>query len=159
MSSSWKTIDKGFQIHYTGNFHWVMSCRLTPDEILLFDSLNKPVAKMTETLKRQLRLCYLNPDTKESIIVTRLEVQKQPGSVRCGLFALAFAYHISKGKEAADIQKINFETKKLHHWLFKSLTRGQMNPPPVKSNGYRKKRENMSLHYTETDYLPTFYLA
>ncbi|OCT59208.1 hypothetical protein XELAEV_18001161mg [Xenopus laevis] len=77
------------QIHYDMN-HWLTSC-LKQHHVEIADSLGRRY--LTDTMKKQIRECYGGAVTSDPVQMTEiLDVDRQPNSHDCGVYAIANAY-------------------------------------------------------------------
>ena len=94
----------GIQIYFTGQAHWVTSAYIG-GQIRLYDSC--VTTALTKSLNAQLKQIYRGKAEKNgSLIVNEMSVQQQENSYDCGLFAIAFAFHLAQGDEQS---ALNFD--------------------------------------------------
>lgn len=74
--------------------HWVATSYLQ-GEVQIYDS--KLNGRLSAHLQEQLVQIYRPAIQNDGLIVTAVPVQQQTGSIDCGLFAIAFAYHAALG--------------------------------------------------------------
>lgn len=96
---------EAIQIHHISGNHWVTSSSLG-SEINVYDS--KYHGKLDPSLTHQLALLYRpladyadDDDYGEAAFLPH--VQQQVGGVDCGLFAIAFAFHLALGDNLGKI--------------------------------------------------------
>ena len=94
------------QIHYTGYTHWVASSNIG-GEVKLYDS--KASAELPSSLEEQLAAIY-ETIAGDGLMVTRVPVQQQEGGVDCGLFSIAYAFHLLRGD---DIKQLCLDQSKM----------------------------------------------
>lgn len=88
------------QIHHSEQAqHWVTSCFLD-EEVKLYDSLPPSTKKLTTDLKKQLRAIYA---TDGELAVTVPVVQRQKGGSDCGVFAIAYLFHLALGDKPEEL--------------------------------------------------------
>ena len=116
----------GIQIHFTGQAHWVTSAYIG-GQIRLYDSC--VTTTLTKSLNAQLKQIYRGIAEKNGyLIVNEMSVQQQENSYDCGLFAIAFAFHLAQGDEPS---ALNFDCKKLRQHLVECFEKEILSPFPM----------------------------
>lgn len=135
----------GIQIHFTGQAHWVTSAYIG-GHVCLYDSYVSAV--LTKSLKTQLKLVYQGKaDKNGSLIVNEMPVQQQENSYDCGLFAIAFAFHLAQGDEPS---ALNFDCQKMRQHLVACFENEVMSSFPMKVKGSSvcaKRIRNININY------------
>ena len=108
--------------------HWLTSASCN-GEVLLFDSMSK---QRTIRAGTQTQLAQIYEDFAENgLIAVRMEgVQQQIGGKDCGLFAIAFAYHLANGD---DLSKLTFNQGLMRQHTFDCFEKKNMSPYPLQS--------------------------
>ena len=79
-------------------------------------------------MNAQLKQIYRGKAEKNgSLIVNEMSVQQQENSYDCGLFAIAFAFHLAQGDEPS---ALNFDCKKLRQHLVECFEK-EISPFPM----------------------------
>ena len=113
-----------FQILHTGEDHWITVKLLSDHEVLIYDSIHlKP---SYYSLKQIASIAQCKASTIE-LQLQRVQIQR-PGSVDCGVYALAFLTDLCHGKDPASCQYAN--AVELRNHLIACLESGQMLPFP-----------------------------
>ncbi|KAL5486513.1 hypothetical protein EMCRGX_G019001 [Ephydatia muelleri] len=87
--------ENAIQILYNGHYHWV-TVVCTEGKLYLCDSLASD--KLTQTLKESIRVIFQNTSEDSVVTIHRLPVQQQKkGSMNCGIYAIAYAFHAADG--------------------------------------------------------------
>ena len=114
----------GIQIHFTGQAHWVTSAYNGGQ----FD-YDSCVTALMKSLNAQLKQIYRGKVEKNgSLIINEMSVQQQENSYDCGLFAIAFAFHLAQGDEPS---ALNFDCKKLRQHLVECFEKEVLSPFPM----------------------------
>ncbi len=79
--------------------------------------------KLTCSLMLQLKQIYEVAVNKRHLRVNEMPVQQQLNGIDCGLFSIAFAYHIALGDEPS---AIHFCASEMHQHLIKCFEDGQL---------------------------------
>ncbi len=79
--------------------------------------------KLTHSLMLQLKQIYEVAVNKRHLRVNEMPVQQQLNGIDCGLFRMAFAYHIALGDEPS---AINFCASEVRQHLIKCFEDGQL---------------------------------
>ncbi len=116
------------QIHYNGHMHWVATACLD-GKVYLFDSLAGDI--LPSSLEEQIAAIYGDVAKKSAIMVTRVAVQQQSGSVDCGLFAIAYAFHAALGD---DVSQLRFNQSQMRRHLLKCFSQQELTPFPETQN-------------------------
>ena len=131
------------QIHYTGSLHWVTSANIG-GTVKLFDS--KVTTLLTNSLERQLVSIYQG--SKEQMLVSRNAAQQQERGVDCGLFSIAFAYHLLNGDA---IEELSLKQSKMCQHMIKCFEQRELSPFPVTDKKVKRCRKmcfTIQLHCT-----------
>lgn len=105
--------------------------------VRVYDSLS--VSTFTPTLEKQLLQLYRYTLPRESIglCVSCEPVQQQRGCCDCGVFAIAFAYHIAAGQ--GNVSTLAFDQAKMRMHLVECLTKKALSPFPQTRQAAVKK--------------------
>ncbi|XP_065060557.1 uncharacterized protein LOC135687817 [Rhopilema esculentum] len=126
-------------INKSGN-HWMTLSTLGINHqgsIKIFDSMNSKV--LNQEIKGIIASVIM---TKNRVIHVKVEnVQQQPDSYNCGLFAIAFATHLCFHQNPRCLQ---FDVSKMRNHLFKCLEAKRLGPFPL--SGIHKNEHLGSLH-------------
>ena len=80
-------------------------------------------------MNAQLKQIYRGKAEKNgSLIVNEMSVQQQENFYDCGLFAIAFAFHLAQGDEPS---ALNFDCKKLRQHLVECFEKEILSPFPM----------------------------
>ena len=112
------------QILHTGEDHWITVKLLSDHEVLIYDSIH--LQPNYYSLKQIASIAQCKTSTIE-LQLQRVQMQ-QPGSVDCGVYAIAFLTDLCHGKDPASCQYAN--AAKLRNHLITCLENGQMLPFP-----------------------------
>ena len=77
-------------------------------------------------------LMALYPGKKDVTTVTRVNTYKQLDGWSCGYRALAYMYHMVRGKTPEFIANLYFDTKKISTWMIECLEGWKISEPPTK---------------------------
>ncbi len=120
------TLISAVQIHYNGAVHWVASSNVG-GELKLYDS--KAADVLPSSIDEQLAAIYQgHRGSTDALMVTRVPVQQQEGGVDCGLFAVAFAFHLLHGD---NIRRLTFDQGKMRRHLVECFERQELKPFPA----------------------------
>ena len=124
------------QVLHDGKLNWIAisGYGCNEGEVCYTDSLFK--GRIADHTKQQI-CAILNCDLKQ-VKIKVFSVQQQSNGVDCGVFALAFCFHILS--EKADPVGIFFDENKFRHHLLHCLTADLICPFP-KSNGRNLRDE------------------
>ena len=105
-------ITVSIQIHFTGKAHWVTSAYV--GEVKLYDSCVGTV--LTKSLKTQLKQIYNSCVNEKDgyLMISEMPVQQQSNLTDCGIFSIAFAYHLALGDEPSSL---DFDHAKMRQHL------------------------------------------
>ena len=122
------------QVLHDGKLHWkpISTYGCNEGEVCYIDSLFK--GRIADHTKQQI-CAILHCDLKH-VKIKVLPVQQQRNGVDCGVFALAFCFHILS--EKANPVGIFFDESNFRHHLLHCLTANLISPFP-KSNGQAMK--------------------
>lgn len=86
----------------TSRHHWFLSS-LEEGDVRIYDSFSSTTLSLD--MEEQLLQLYGSTMTRKSIglCVSSMSVQQQRGSCDCGVFAIAYAFHIAAGDNIADL--------------------------------------------------------
>ena len=102
-------VPKAIQILYNGHYHWV-TVVYAEGKLYLCDSLASD--KLTQTLEESIRVLFQNTSEDNVVTIHRLPVQQQKkGSMNCGIYAIAYAFHAANGD---DLCLLSFEEEQMH---------------------------------------------
>lgn len=138
------TSSEGVQIHHTGKYHWITSSS-TSGTVNVYDSM---FSDLTQSTEKQLVECYrtlLNPAGE--LCVHMSPVQKQSGSVDCGLFAIAVAFELASGN--SNLSAVYFDQAKMRQHLLTCFENGEITPFPRTRKATMNNKENPEI-YIET---------
>ena len=80
-------------------------------------------------MNAQLKQIYRGKAEKNgSLIVNEMSIQQQENFYDCGLFAIAFAFHLAQGDEPS---ALNFDCKKLRQHLVECFEKEILSPFPM----------------------------
>lgn len=85
------------QLLHDGHNHWILSF-CSNGRVQVCDSLNYT---LTRSSRKAIQSLYKNYFSG-TVVISFIEVQKQPDSYNCGLFAIAFAAELLDGKSPSD---------------------------------------------------------
>ena len=103
-----------------------MATAYTDCLVYLCDSLSNPGDDLPSTIEIQLAMIYRDAD--KELAVTSLSVQPQKKGYDCGLFAIAFTYHMARGD---DVTKIHFNQSLMRQHLLKCFEKQKLSPFPL----------------------------
>ena len=113
------------QIHYNGALHWSVSSNIG-GAVKLYDS--KASAELTSSMDEQLAAIYQGHRIADDrLMVTRVPVQQQEGGVDCGVYSIAFAFHLLHGD---NVRKLSFDQPKMRQHLAKCFEDEELRPFP-----------------------------
>ena len=120
-TSAFKRRGEGsIQIHHDRQSgHWVMST-MCEGNIILYDSKYTP--NLSKDMEKQLRAIY---GGSQYVIVPHITQQR--GSKDCGLFAIAYAWHLAQGEKP---QQVVFQQKAMRDRFISCLTSIKFHPFP-----------------------------
>ena len=95
-SSFCPVVDESVQIHFTRQSHWVCSTSIG-GYLRVFDSAGSK--KLSKSMKAQLAEIYKSLVQGNILEVELPPIQIQNSGVDCGVFAIAFAYHLAAGMQ------------------------------------------------------------
>ena len=113
------------QIHFTGCAHWVTSAYFE-GEVQLYDS--NAGTTLSSSLKSQLKQLYQCAAKDGVLNILQMPVQQQSNGTDCGLFSIAYAYHLALGDEPA---AITFDEAKLRQHLVQCFLKENFEPFPL----------------------------
>ncbi len=122
--------------------HWVLSS-CTKGDVCLYDSAS--ANSFPSSLQLQIVQLYKAaiPPQVNGLLVECTPVQQQEGKYDCGLFAVAFAYHLAVGD---DIKTIQLQQHKIRNHLMKCFEKGRLSRfPRVKREHCWKDLYNISI--------------
>ncbi len=91
------------QLHHSQEArHWVTSCYLD-GEVMVYDSLPPTAKKFPADIEEQLRALYTAAASDGELAVTVPRVQHQIGGSDCGLFAVAYIFHLALGDRPEEL--------------------------------------------------------
>jgi len=125
------------QIHYTHNYHWVVSI-LHDNQIFLLDSLGNDRSRdrlIPHGLQIQLSVLY--GKDKEYIDITIPTVMKQNNNVDCGVNAIAFATQYCLNKQLEF--EIIFDSSKMRSHLMHCFEQEEISLFPVTQKTLSKR--------------------
>ncbi len=93
--------------------HWVTSAYIG-GKVNLYDSCI--ITKLTRCLMLQLKQNYQVAVNGGHLRVNEMPIQQQLNGIDCGLFSIAFAYHIALGDEPS---ALSFNSSEMHQHLIK----------------------------------------
>ena len=114
------------QLLHDGRNHWFLSF-CSNGRVQVCDSLNHT---LTRSSRKAILSLYKNYFTGNKVI-SFLEVQRQPDSYNCGLFAIAFAAEILDGRSPSDA---TFDVDKMRAHLISCFEGQKLTPFPKLSN-------------------------
>ena len=118
------------QVHHCNN-HWVVSGSLN-GVVFLCDSYSKKKV-ISGDLAIQLAQVYETTNSNKKKLTVHLKnVQQQEGEVDCGLYTIAFAFHIAGGNA---VGKLSLQQDKMKEHLINCFEKGQMKAFPKMSQG------------------------
>lgn len=113
------------QIHYTGRAHWVTSSYIG-GKLRLYDSFVSTT--LARSLKAQMKKIYVVASKDSHIRIAEMPVQQQSNLTDCGIYSIAFAYHLAIGDEPS---ALNFDDSKLRQHLVQCFEAEELSPFPV----------------------------
>lgn len=140
------------QILYTGSVHWVATA-YTDGIVYLCDSLRDPRPKhdLRSSVEIQLAMIYRNAIKDKELAVTSLSVQQQRRGSDCGLFAIAFAYHMARGD---DVTKIQFNQSQMRQHLLKCFEDQKLSPFPLAQANSKRIKMSTTRKYSVPIFCP-----
>ena len=119
-------VPKAIQILYNGHYHWV-TVVCTEEKLYLCDSLASD--KLTQTLEESIRVLFQNTSEDNVVTIHRLPVQQQKkGSMNCGIYAIAYAFHAANGD---DLCLLSFEEEQMRTHLLQCYEVQCLKPFPI----------------------------
>ena len=115
------------QLLHDGRNHWFLSF-CSNGRVQVCDSLNHT---LTRSSRKAILSLYKNYFAGREKIISFLEVQRQPASYNCGLFAIAFAAELLDGKSPTNA---TFDVDKMRAHLFSCFEGQKLTPFPKLSN-------------------------
>jgi hypothetical protein len=113
--------------------HWILTALLR-GEIVLFDSFFSKL--LPPTVEEQLLQLYSSWVKNNSLSVTILPMQQQRvGSVDCGVFTIAAAFHIAIGD---DITTLTFDFMRMREHLLHCFEEQCVSPFPMKKKPVKR---------------------
>ena len=105
------------------HMHWVASSNIG-GEVKLYESIAN--AEQRSSLEEQLAAIY-QMIAGDGLIVTRVPVQQQKGGVDCGLFSIAYAFHVLRGD---NVKQLCLDRSKIRQHLVDCFEQQQLYPFP-----------------------------
>ena len=141
-TSSFENVsDGGIQIFHCGDMeHWVTVCKMDGN-VVLYDSIQMDV--LSSELEQQI-ISVFGTKSKELQIKVPV-VQKQTNKCDCGLYAIAWAYHLALGEKP---EEMTLESKKLRPHFIDCLKNKKMVPFPnsARRMQQRTRHKVITLH-------------
>ena len=116
--------------------HWIMTS-LQDGEVRLYDSCFHG-HKLSASIEEQLVRIYKTSVTDRVLPVTVIPVQQQTGSVDCGVFSIAFAYHAALGE---NVGRITFAQQEMRQHLVQCFYARKLTPFPKESKKVHRCRK------------------
>ena len=116
------------QILHVNSNHWITTTNINCEagEVRVFDSLYKPYVSLD--IKKQV-CSFLKPSSK-FLTINIMDMQKQPDSSSCGLFAIAVATALTHG---LDPVKLKWDVSKMRRHLQDCLETRKLTNFPIVS--------------------------
>ena len=116
--------------------HWVTTS-LHDGEVRLYDSCFHG-HKLSASIEEQLVRIYKTSVRDRVLPVTVMPVQQQTGSVDCGVFSIAFAYHAALGE---NVGRTTFAQEEMRHHLVQCFQAKKLMPFPGESKKVHRCRK------------------
>ena len=116
--------------------HWIMTS-LQDGEVRLYNSCFHG-HKLSASIEEQLVRIYKTSVTDRVLPVTVIPVQQQTGSVDCGVFSIAFAYHAALGE---NVGRITFAQQEMRQHLVQCFYARKLTPFPKESKKMHRCRK------------------
>ena len=120
----------------------------------LCDSLANPDdnLQLPSSIEIQLSVIYRNAVKDKHLAVTSISVQQQKKGRDCGLFAIAFAYHMARGD---DVTKISFNQSMMRQHLTTCFKNQKLSPFPTLAQANRRMiKRSTTINYSIPIYCP-----
>ena len=115
-------VPKAIQILYNGHYHWV-TVVCTEGKLYLCDSLEESI-----------RVLFQNTSEDNVVTIHHLPVQQQKkGSMNCGIYAIAYAFHAANGDDLC-ICLLSFEEEQMRTHLLQCYEVQCLKPFPITSD-------------------------
>ena len=125
-----------------------MATAYTDGLVYLCDCLSNSDDDLPSTIEIQLAMIYRDAVKDKELAVTSLSVQQQKKAYDCGVFAIAFMYHMARGD---DVTKIHFNQSLMRQHLLKCFENQKLSPFPL-----AQANNNIKMSTTKKYSIPIF---
>ena len=98
--------------------------------------------KLSSSLKKQLKQIYQAAVENGHLKVTEMPVQQQLNATDCGIFSIAFAYHLAIGDE---LSNLDFSDEDMRQHLLECFNSEELRFFPLKSFGVHCSKKHRTI--------------